>query len=88
MTVLASLIFTTFTSYIVMPLWFDHGFYSHSSTHSTLEECQIAERGLDAICVGDSPVHLYINNDTEVVEESKEMTQFVQCDYWAGCFNQ
>ena len=67
MIVLASLVFTTFTSYLVNPSWFDSGSYSQYSTHSTLEECQIAKHGMDAICVGDSPSHLYVNAETEAV---------------------
>ena len=89
MTVLASLVFTTFTSYLVMPSWFDHGSYTQDSTHATLEECQIAKHGLDAICVGDSPSHLYINDEAEVVPEFQQhMLEFVECDHWAGCFKQ
>lgn len=93
MIALASLVFTTFTSYLVMPSWFDHGSYSHYSTHSTLEECQLVKYGMDAICVegalspnGDSPSHLYINDEAEVVPEFKKEMQFVKCDYWAGCY--
>jgi hypothetical protein len=88
MTVLATLVFTTFSSYLVNPQWFDHGSYSQYSTHSTLEECQLAKYGPDAICVGDSPSHLYVNDEAAVVEESKKEIEFVKCDYWAGCFTQ
>tara|TARA_R110000824_G_C14777295_1_gene631577 strand:+ start:246 stop:530 length:285 start_codon:yes stop_codon:yes gene_type:complete len=88
MTVLATLVFTTFSSYLVNPQWFDHGSYSQYSTHSTLEECQLAKYGTDAICVGDSPSHLYVNDEAAVVEESKKEIEFVKCDYWAGCFTQ
>ena len=73
MIVLATLAFTTFTSYLVMPSWFDHGSYTQDSTHATLEECQIAKHGLDAICVGDSPSHLYINDEAEVVPEFQQL---------------
>ena len=88
MTVLATLVFTTFSSYLVNPQWFDHGSYSQYSTHSTLEECQLVKYGTDAICVGDSPSHLYVNDEVAVVEESKKEIEFVKCDYWAGCFTQ
>ena len=88
MTVLATLVSTTFSSYLVNPQWFDHGSYSQYSTHSTLEECQLAKYGTDAICVGDSPSHLYVNDEAAVVEESKKEIEFVKCDYWAGCFTQ
>ena len=67
MTALASMVFTVFTSYLVMPSWFDSGSYGYDSTHATLEECQIAKHGMDAVCAGDSPSHLYINEDAEVV---------------------
>jgi hypothetical protein len=87
MIVLATLAFTTFTSYLVMPSWFDHGSYSQSSTHATLEECQLVKHGMDAVCVGESPSHLYINDDAAVVPEFKEVMQFTQCDYWAGCYS-
>ena len=73
MTVLTSLVFTTFTSYLVMPSWFDHGSYSQYSTHSTLEECQIAKHGMDAVCVGDSPSHLYVNDEAEVIPEFQQL---------------
>ena len=88
MTVLATLVFTTFSSYLVNPQWFDHGSYNQYSTHSTLEECQLVKYGTDAICVGDSPSHLYVNDEVAVVEESKKEIEFVKCDYWAGCFTQ
>ncbi len=90
MTVLASLVLTTFTSYLVMPSWFDSGSYSHYSTHSNLEECQLSKQGMDAICVGDSPSHLYINDEAEGVPQfnKEHMLEFVGCDYWAGCVKQ
>tara|TARA_R110002051_G_scaffold60597_3_gene111142 strand:- start:860 stop:1006 length:147 start_codon:yes stop_codon:yes gene_type:complete len=44
---------------------------------------------MDAICVGDSPSYLYINDEAEVVPEFKEhVLEFVGCDYFAGCFKQ
>jgi len=88
MIVLVTLALTTFSSYLVMPSWFDHGSYSQYSTHSTLEECQLVKHGMDAICVGDSPSYLYVNDETEDVPEdfSKPM-KFVECDYWAGCYS-
>ena len=88
MTALASMVFTVFSSYLVMPSWFDSGSYSQYSTHSTLEECQLVKHGMDAVCVGDSPSHLYINDEAAVVEESKKEIKFFKCDYWAGCFTQ
>jgi len=65
MIVLASIVLTALSSFLVMPSWFDHGSYSHSSTHSSLEECQISKHGMDAICVGDSPSQLYVNDEVE-----------------------
>ena len=88
MTALATMVFTVFSSYLVMPSWFDSGSYSRYSTHSTLEECQLVKHGMDAVCVGDSPSHLYVNDEAEVVEEFKKEIEFVKCDYWAGCFTQ
>ena len=78
MIVLVTLALTTFSSYLVMPSWFDHGSYSQYSTHSTLEECQIAKHGLDAVCVGDSPSHLYINDEAEVVPEFQQLMGVTQ----------
>jgi hypothetical protein len=88
MTALATMVFTVFSSYLVMPSWFDSGSYSYDSTYSSLEECQIAKHGMDAVCAGDSPSHLYVNEEAEVVEEFKKEIEFVKCDYWAGCFTQ
>jgi hypothetical protein len=92
MTVLATLVFTTFSSYLVNPQWFDHGSYSQYSTHSTLEECQLAKYGTDAICVGDSPFQwwytLYVNDEAEdVPEDFSQPMKFIECDYWAGCYS-
>jgi hypothetical protein len=84
MIVLASIVLAAFSSFLVMPSWFDHGSYSHSSTHSSLEECQIAKHGMDAICLGDSPSQLYVNDEVEV--EGKMEMKFIQCDYFAGCY--
>ena len=87
MIVLVTLALTTFSSYLVMPSWFDHGSYSQYSTHSTLEECQLVKHGTDAICVGDSPSYLYVNDETEdVPEDFNKPMKFVECDYWAGCY--
>ena len=67
MTALATMVFTAFSSFLVMPSWFDSGSYSYDSTDSSLEECQIAKHGMDAVCAGDSPSHLYVNEETEAV---------------------
>lgn len=67
MTALATMVFTAFSSFLVMPSWFDSGSYRYESTHSTLEECQIAKHGMDALCAGDSPSHLYVNEEAEAV---------------------
>ena len=67
MTALATMVFTALSSFLVMPSWFDSGSYRYESTHSTLEECQIAKHGMDAVCAGDSPSHLYVNEETEAV---------------------
>lgn len=67
MTALATMVFTAFSSFLVMPSWFDSGSYRYESTHSTLEECQLAKHGMDALCAGDSPSHLYVNEETEAV---------------------
>ena len=63
---------------VLATLVFDHGSYSQYSTHSTLEECQIAKHGLDAVCVGDSPSHLYINDEAEVVPEFQQLMGVTQ----------
>lgn len=90
MIALASMVLTVFTSYLVNPSWFDHGSYSLTSTHSTLEECQLVKHGMDAVCTtGDSPSHLYVNEDLDNFEFSTEKEiKFVECDYWAGCITQ
>ena len=67
MTALATMVFTVFSSYLVMPSWFDSGSYRYDSTYSSLEECQIAKHGMDAVCAGDSPSHLYVNEEAEAV---------------------
>ena len=67
MTALATMVFTVFSSFLVMPSWFDSGSYSYDSTYSSLEECQIAKHGMDAVCAGDSPSHLYVNEEAEAV---------------------
>mgnify|MGYP003656911975 CR=1 FL=1 len=95
MIVIATLLFTTFSSYLVNPQWFDHGSYSQTSTHSTLEECQLVKHGMDAICVegglsptGESPFDLHVNDEAEdVPEDFSKPTKFVACDYWAGCYS-
>mgnify|MGYP003632312257 FL=1 len=87
MIVLVTLALTTFSSYLVMPSWFDHGSYSQYSTHSTLEECQLVKYGTDAICVGDSPAYLYVNDEEDVPEDFSKEMKFTKCDYWAGCYS-
>ena len=88
MIVLVTLALTTFSSYLVMPSWFDHGSYSQYSTHSTLEECQLVKYGTDAICVGDSPAYLYVNEEDVSEDVNKPMPMvFTKCDYWSGCYS-
>jgi hypothetical protein len=81
--VVASLVFGGF---LYQPMWFDNGPYSSSNEYSSLAECQIDTKGTGDICAGDNPVTKYVL-DKDTYQENKGSTlNYVQCDYWAGCY--
>ena len=87
MGVILSTILLTLGSYIVQPDWFDNGPYVFESKHSSLEECQIATHGTSDICVGEQPSDRYKKSDVES-KTTSTVLNFVECDYWAGCYIQ
>ena len=52
------------TGYIVSPN-VGNGVYKAESQHSSLEECQIAKHGLDAVCSADAPYTMFVNTEEE-----------------------
>ena len=73
--------------YIVQPQWFDDGPYEFDKQYETLAECQIATHGTSDICVGESPSSQYRKSDVKNESKTAELN-FVECDYWAGCYIQ
>jgi len=84
--ILSSLLLV-FGSYIVQPDWFDNGPYEYFKEYDSLAECQIATHGTDDICVGEQPSKQFIRALNVRTDTSfQEKLDWVECDYWAGCY--
>ncbi len=53
------------SGYIANPDHTSHGLYQAESHHSSLEECQIARHGLDAVCTTEAPYIMFVNTEEE-----------------------
>jgi hypothetical protein len=53
------------TGYIANPSHVGNGLYKAESHHSSLEECQIARHGLDAVCTTEAPYIMFVNTEEE-----------------------
>jgi hypothetical protein len=87
MSVILSSMLMVFGSYIAQPDWFNNGPFEFHTQHETLAECQIATHGTSDICVGESPSSQYRKSDVKIESKTAELN-FVECDYWAGCYIQ
>jgi len=85
MSVIIGIIGLVFGSYVVEPTLYDDGPYVFESKHESLKECQIAKHDTNAVCVGESPSNLYIKTSKESTGLVEELN-FIECDYWAGCY--
>jgi hypothetical protein len=86
MSVIISIMSLVFGGYVAQPEWFDNGPYEFHAQHETLAECQIA-KSENSLCVGEQPSSQYKKSNVEA-EVSKAKLDFVECDYWAGCYIQ
>ena len=87
MSVIYGVIALVWGSYSFQPQWYDNGPYEFESKYETLAECQIAKSGTDDICVGEKPSDRYVLSEKKAPSTSSELN-FVECDYWAGCYIQ
>ena len=74
------------SGYIVQPQWFDNGPFEFDQHYETLAECQIATHGTDDICVGEQPSDRYVLSSKKDTPITSAELDFVECDYWAGCY--
>ena len=85
MSVIISIMSLVFGGYVVQPEWFDNGPFEFHTQHKTLAECQIATHGTSDVCVGEQPSSQYKKSNVEA-DPSTAKLDFVECDYWAGCY--
>lgn len=72
-------------SYIFQPQWFNNGPYEFVQEHKSLAECQVASHGTEDICAGGKQYTLAFERETS---NNSAPLDFVECDYWAGCYIQ
>ncbi len=90
MSVILIMLGLVFGTYTYDPMLFDSGPYvvnSQKSEYATLGECRIDTHGTGDICVGDNPSVAYVMDKSVARKYSGELN-YVQCDYWAGCYIQ
>ena len=73
-----------FGAYLYQPMWFDHGPYTHVSSHESLEDCQKAKRGheehfQEAVC---AKGELYVKDGVGKTEKS-ESTDTTMKSHWS-----
>ena len=85
MSVIISIMSLVFGSYLAQPEWFDDGPYELEQVYESLQDCQIAKDDKNGVCVGESPSTLYLVTGKEVGVSTGKL-EFVECDYWAGCY--
>jgi hypothetical protein len=86
MSVIYGILALVWGGYTVQPQMFDNGPYEFNQKYETLAECKIAKSETD-ICVGEQPSNLYVLSEKKTPSVSAEL-DFVECDYWAGCYIQ
>ena len=89
MSVLVGIMSVVFGGYVAQPEWFNNGPFDYVETHDSLAECQVAGSGTSDICVGGSPVALRYTKfagEFSEINPPQMKLQFVDCDYWAGCY--
>ena len=90
MSVILTIASLVFGGYLYEPMWFDSGPYvvkAEQKEYATMEECRIDTHGTNDICVGDNPSVAYVL-DKSVARKASGKMEFVDCDYWAGCYIQ
>ncbi len=86
MSVIYGILALVWGGYTAQPQMFDNGPYEFNQKYETLAECKIAKSETD-ICVGEQPSNLYVLSEKNTPITSTEL-DFVECDYWAGCYIQ
>jgi hypothetical protein len=86
MSVIYGILALVWGGYTAHPQMFDNGPYEFNQKYETLAECKIAKSETD-ICVGEQPSNLYVLSEKNTPITSTEL-DFVECDYWAGCYIQ
>ena len=86
MSVIYGILALVWGGYTAQPQMFDNGPYEFNQKYETLAECKIAKSETD-LCVGEQPSNLYVLSEKNIPITSTEL-DFVECDYWAGCYIQ
>ena len=86
MSVILVVLSLVFGGFVYEPMWFDNGPYTSKNEYSSIEECQIDTLGTKDICAGDNPVLKYILDEDAYKKNEGSTLNYVQCDYWAGCY--
>ena len=92
MTALIGIIGVVFSSYVVMPEWYDDRPYGHRAEHPTMSACKTAiEHDICAYTKGfgtdtfGSVGQYTLESNTETKENLGKL-DWVECTYWAGCY--
>lgn len=86
MSVILIVVSLVFGGFLYQPSAFDSGPYTSTNEYTSLAECQIDTLGTKDICVGDNPVTKYVLDKDAYQENQGSTLNYVQCDYWAGCY--
>ena len=87
MSVIYGILALVWGGYTVQPEMFDNGPYEYFAEYETLAECKIATHGTNDICVGEQPSKQFIKvSNVKTDTTFQEKLDWVDCDYWAGCY--
>ena len=94
MTALIGIIGVVFSSYVVMPEWYDERPYGYRAEHPTMTACKTAIEHNDDICAYTKgfgtdtfgSVGQYTLESNTETKENLGKLNWVECTYWAGCY--
>ena len=87
MTALIGIIGVVFSSYVVMPEWYDERPYGYRAEHPTMTACKTAIEHNEDICAyTKGSVGQYTLESNTETKENLGKLNYVECSYWAGCY--
>ena len=74
-----------FGSFISSTTLLDDGPYTFVQEHSSIESCHIATHGTRDICTHEGLIAQYVLEQGTKTKNVGAL-EYVECDYWAGCY--